>query len=60
MEAKDNENNVEEIKDQVNINENENQNEELAAKWHTVQPQKEEKQEKKEKKLFYPILYLDN
>lgn len=55
MEAKDNENNVEEIKDQVNINENENQNEELAAKWHTVQPQKEEKQEKIKKPIITAI-----
>ena len=55
MEAKDNENNVEEIKNQVNINENENQNEELAAKWKQVQPQKGEKQEKTKKPIITVI-----
>jgi len=47
MEAKDNENNVEEIKNQVNID----QKEEMAAKWQQVQPQKEEKKEKANKTI---------
>lgn len=55
MEAKDNENNVEEIKNQVNIDEKENQKEEQAAKWQQVQPQKEEKQEKTKKPIITVI-----
>ena len=51
MEAKDNENNVEEIKNQVNIDQKENQKEEMAAKWQQVQPQKEEKKEKANKTI---------
>lgn len=51
MEAKDNENNVEEIKNEVNINEKENPKEELAAKWQQVKPQKEEKKEKANKTI---------
>ena len=55
MEAKDNENNVEEIKNQVNINEKENQNEESTVKWKQVQTQKGEKQEKTKKPIITAI-----